>query len=187
GKLDPATPLADNGLSLRKAPTLTTWSWAGPYLGGNVGHGWGKSNANTVLSDAAMGTPLLATNTPGTLNGMSFGGQGGFNWQSGPWVAGIEVDAPQSQHRRRPTPFNSGGGTCNPAASAFGLDAPVTASMGQRLEWFRTLRARLGATLTPDFMVYATGGVAVGRIKTAGTISGSSLTVTQGVTPGVMP
>src|SRR5262249_59564813 len=54
--------------------------------------------------------------------------------------------------------------------------------MAQRLEWFRTLRARLGRTLTPDVMVYATGGLAVGRIKTSGTISGSNLTVTQGVT-----
>ena len=36
--------------------------------------------------------------------------------------------------------------------------------MVQRLEWFRTLRARLGATLTPDSMVYATGGLAVGGI-----------------------
>src|SRR5262249_50202054 len=79
GKLDPAAPLVDKGLSLYKAPTLTAWSWAGPYLGGNVGYGWGKSNANTVLSDATVGTPLLATNPPGTLNGMSFGGQAGFN------------------------------------------------------------------------------------------------------------
>jgi len=54
------------------------------------------------------------------------------------------------------------------------------------LEWFKMLRARLGRTLTPDFMVYATGGLAVGRIKTASTISGSSLTVTQGVTPSVI-
>jgi outer membrane immunogenic protein len=57
--------------------------------------------------------------------------------------------------------------------------------MGQRLEWFRTLRARLGATPTPDSLVYATGGLAVGRIKTSGTIGGSSLTVTQGVTHSV--
>jgi outer membrane immunogenic protein len=58
--------------------------------------------------------------------------------------------------------------------------------MAQRLEWFGTLRARLGATLTPDSLVYATGGLAVGRIKTSGTISGSSLTVTQGVMPSVI-
>jgi outer membrane immunogenic protein len=118
---------------------------------------------------------------------MIFGGQAGFNWQSGPWVLGIEGDAQQAQQRGQATTFNCAGATCNPAASAFGLDAPVTASMAQRLEWFRTLRARLGRILTPDFMIYATGGLAVGRIKTSGTISGSSLAVTQGVTHSVMP
>jgi iron complex outermembrane recepter protein len=187
GKLDPAAPLVDKGVSLYKAPTLTAWTWAGPYLGGNVGHGWGKSNANTVLSDATNGTPLLATNTPGTLNGMGFGGQAGFNWQSGPWVAGIEVDGQQSQQRGRATMFNCAGATCNPTASASGLDAPVTTSMAQRLEWFGTLRARLGATPTPDSLIYATGGLAVGRIKTSGTISGSGNSLTQSVTQSGTP
>src|SRR5262249_41505059 len=70
----------------------------------------------------------------------------------------------------------------NPAATASGLDAPVTTSMAQRLVWFGTLRARLGATPTPDSLVYATGGLAVGRIKTSGTISGSGSSLTQSVT-----
>ncbi len=172
--------------ALYKAPTAPALTWAGLYLGVNVGYGWGKSNTDTVFSDATIGTPLLATITSAALKGMIFGGQAGFNWQSGPWVVGIEGDAQQSQQRGQATTFNCAGATCNPAASAFGLDAPVTASMAQRLEWFRTLRARLGRTLTPDFMVYATGGLAVGRIKTSGTISGSSLTVTQGVMPSVI-
>ncbi len=172
--------------ALYKAPTAPALPWAGLYLGVNVGYGWGKSNTDTVFSDATIGTPLLATITSAALKGMIFGGQAGFNWQSGPWVVGIEGDAQQSQQRGQATTFNCAGATCNPAASAFGLDAPVTASMAQRLEWFRTLRARLGRTLTPDFMVYATGGLAVGRIKTSGTISGSSLTVTQGVMPSVI-
>ena len=34
---------------------------------------------------------------------MSFGGQTGFNWQSGPWVLGIEGDAQQAQQRGRAT------------------------------------------------------------------------------------
>jgi opacity protein-like surface antigen len=42
--------------------------------------------------------------------------------------------------------------------------------MEQRLEWFGTLRARLGATPTPDSLIYATGGLAVGRIKTSGSV-----------------
>jgi outer membrane immunogenic protein len=138
-----------------------------------------------VFSDATTGTPLLATITSAALKGATFGGQAGFNWQSGPWVVGIEGDAQQSQQRGQATTFNCAGATCHPAASAFGLDAPVAASMAQRLEWFRTLRARLGATPTPNSLVYATGGLAVGRIKTSGTISGSSLTITQGVTHSV--
>jgi outer membrane immunogenic protein len=191
-KFDPLGAVYDapkglKGPTLYKAPTTPAWTWAGLYLGVNVGYGWGKSRTDTVFSDATIGTPLRATNTSAALKGVIFGGQAGFNWQSGPWVVGIEGDAQQSQQRGQATTFNCAGATCNPAASAFGLDAPVTASMAQRLEWFRTLRARLGRTLTPDFMVYATGGLAVGRIKTVGSISGSSLTVTQGVTPSVMP
>jgi opacity protein-like surface antigen len=53
------------------------------------------------------------------------------------------------------------------------------------LDWFGTLRARLGVTPTADSLLYATGGLAVGRIKTSGTITGSSLTLTPGVIEGV--
>jgi opacity protein-like surface antigen len=178
-------PKGLKGPTLYKAPTLPAWTWTGLYLGVNAAYGWGKSNTGTVFSDATTGTPLLATITSAALKGATFGGQAGFNWQSGPWVVGIEGDAQQSQQRGQATTFNCAGATCHPAASAFGLDAPVAASMAQRLEWFRTLRARLGATPTPNSLVYATGGLAVGRIKTSGTISGSSLTITQGVTHSV--
>jgi outer membrane immunogenic protein len=177
-KFDPIGAVYDaaagsNARVLRQAPIVTAWTWAGPYLGVNVGYGLGKSNTDTVLSDAIIGTPLIASNTSSKLNGMTYGGQTGFNWQSGPWVAGIEVDAQQSQQRGGTSTFNCAGATCNPAIGAFGLDAPVTATMQQRLEWFGTLRARLGATPTPGSLVYATGGLAIGRIKTSGTISGS--------------
>src|SRR5262249_54994629 len=74
------------GLTLDKLPVVTAWSWAGPYLGVNYGYGWGKSNTDTVLSDASMGTPLIGTHTSTKLAGMTLGGQAGFNWQSGAWV-----------------------------------------------------------------------------------------------------
>ena len=57
--------------------------------------------------------------------------------------------------------------------------------MAQKLEWFATLRARLGVTPTPDSLLYATGGLALGGIRTSGTITGSSLTLTPGVIEGV--
>jgi iron complex outermembrane recepter protein len=178
-------PLAAKGLALDKAPILAAWSWAGPYLGVNYGYGWGKSNTDTVLSDASSGAALVATNMSAKLNGMTFGGQSGFNWQSGPWVAGIEADIQQSRQRGRAATLNFTTAICNPAISAFGLDAPVSVRMAQKLEWFGTLRGRLGVTPTPESLLYATGGLAVGRIKTSGTITGSSLTLTPGVIEGV--
>jgi outer membrane immunogenic protein len=178
-------PLAANGLALDKPPILTAWSWAGPYLGVNYGYGWGKSNTDTVLSDAASGGALFATNMSAKLDGMTFGGQAGFNWQSGPWVAGIEADFQQSRQRGRAATLNCSISICNAAISAFGLDAPVSVRMAQKLEWFGTMRGRLGVTPTPESLLYATGGLAVGRIKTSGTITGSSLTLTPGVIEGV--
>jgi opacity protein-like surface antigen len=166
-------------------PVVTAWTWAGPYLGVNAGYAWGKSDTDTVIGDAITGTPLVATSTSAKFTGMTYGAQAGFNWQSGAFVAGIEADIQNSRQSERVTTFDCAGATCNPAISAFGLDAPVSARMEQRLEWFGTLRGRLGVTPTPGSLLYATGGLAVGRIKTSGTISGSSLGLTEGIIEGV--
>src|SRR5260370_30007226 len=144
---------------------VTAWSWAGPYLGVNYGYAWGKSDTNTALSDAAMGTPLLAADTPFKFNDMIFGGQAGFNWQAGAWVAGIEADFQQSRQRGRAATLSCATAICNPAIGAFGLDAPVTVAMAQKLEWFATLRARLRVTPTPDSLLYATGRPPLRRIR----------------------
>src|SRR5262249_55124389 len=42
----------------------------------------------------------------------------------------------------------------------------------QKLDWFGTVRGRLGATVTPETIAYLTGGLAVAEIKTGGTIFG---------------
>jgi hypothetical protein len=52
------------------APIATTWSWAGPYLGINVGYSAGKSKTDTVFSDASAGTPLFAAGSSDSLNGV---------------------------------------------------------------------------------------------------------------------
>jgi len=64
------------------------------------------------------------------------------------------------------------GAVCNP--SIVDLDAPVTASFiqGHKLDSFGTLRGRIGTTITPDVIAYATGGLAVGSIRTTVNLSG---------------
>jgi outer membrane immunogenic protein len=55
---------------------LNAWSWAGPYIGGNLGYAWGSV-------DNAAPQP----------SGVSGGVQAGYNWQLGsPVVLGLEGD-----------------------------------------------------------------------------------------------
>jgi len=54
---------------------LNAYSWAGPYLGGNLGYAWGS-----------------VENNPTKPSGFAGGVQAGYNWQSGQWVFGSEGD-----------------------------------------------------------------------------------------------
>src|SRR5438445_12491242 len=54
---------------------LNMYSWAGPYLGGNLGYGWGSVDNNPTKPSGFVG-----------------GVQAGYNWQRGPWVFGVEGD-----------------------------------------------------------------------------------------------
>lgn len=54
---------------------LNAYSWAGPYLGGNVGYEWGSVD-----------------NNPAKPSGFIGGVQAGYNFQNGPWVFGVEGD-----------------------------------------------------------------------------------------------
>jgi len=154
-----------------KAPVLTAWSWAGPYLGLNLGYSAGKSKTDGVFSDATLGAPLFATGSSDSLRGVIGGVQAGYNWQAGNWVAGLEGDIQMSGQGATPS-YVCPGAVCNPTVVDF--DAPVTAKLvqGQKLDSFGTLRGRFGSTITPDVIAYATGGLAVGSIRTAITLSG---------------
>src|SRR5262249_44573593 len=69
------------------------------------------------------------------------------------------------------------------------LGSAVTETLDQKLDWFGTLRGRLGFTVAPTVLLYGTGGLAYGDIKTDGTISDptsfSSSTIKAGWTAGV--
>jgi outer membrane immunogenic protein len=70
----PAYPPVAHGYTV--AQPLIDCSWAGPYLGGNLGYDWGKIG-----------------NNPAKPSGFSGGIQAGYNWQNGsPWVFGVEGD-----------------------------------------------------------------------------------------------
>ncbi|WP_412774291.1 outer membrane protein [Nitrobacter sp.] len=126
---------------------MATANWTGFYLGGNVGSG--TSRDRTTLEDVTTGTRALFNLAP---DGIIGGGQIGYNWQAGNIVYGLETDFQGSTQEDNKTCFG-----CAPSAS---LD------FNAKLQWFGTVRGRLGYAIGPS-LFYATGGFAYGNVKTA--------------------
>jgi outer membrane immunogenic protein len=142
-----------------------SWTWNGYYLGINAGYSWGRSHTDAFFKDIANAT-TFGTNASVGMRGRVLGMQTGYNFQSGPWLWGVEADLALTGEVANPV-LTCPGTTCNP----FG---PVEArfDQNQKLDWFGTLRQRFGALVTPDLLIYATGGVAVGGISTGGNVFG---------------
>jgi outer membrane immunogenic protein len=102
---------------------LNAFSWAGPYLGGNLGYDWGSVDHN-----------------PTKPSGFSGGVQGGYNWQSGPLVFGVEGDIQLSGADDTFAPWKFS----NP--------------------WFGTVRGRVGYAFN-NVLFYGTGGLAFGELQ----------------------
>ncbi len=98
------------------------------------------------------------------MNGAIGGAQTGFNWSMGLWLVGIEADLGLSRQRGEPL-FACPQPICNPNGPVFARFDEST-----KLEWFGTLRARFGATITPDALIYVTGGAAIAEFAPEGSI-----------------
>src|SRR5579859_5693548 len=102
---------------------LNAYSWAGPYLGGNIGWDWGSVDNNPTRPSGFVG-----------------GVQAGYNWQTGPWVFGIEGDLE--------------------ATGASDTFAPWKFSN----PWFGTVRGRAGYAFS-NILFYGTAGLAFGELR----------------------
>jgi outer membrane immunogenic protein len=149
---------ADIPARFAKAPIATVWSWTGFYGGVNLGWGFGESTGDYVTSQG-FALQLTQGTIPRTLglkpDGVIGGGQFGYNWQNGAFVFGIEADIQASNVADR---------------VRFTLLPPVgflrSISTGEeRLQWFGTVRGRLGVAPIDRALVYVTGGLAYGGVN----------------------
>jgi outer membrane immunogenic protein len=157
-------------LAARSAPVYTkapeyvaVSNWTGWYIGGNVGYGWG--NSDVIFGDnldpglTALGIPSQKLGN--SVNGVFGGGQIGYNWQIGSIVTGLEADIQASGIK----------GTAQGPGAALFTPTPtetITASSESKLSWFGTVRGRLGVTVTPNLLLYGTGGLAYGEVSHSG-------------------
>jgi outer membrane immunogenic protein len=142
------------------APPPSSYSWAGVYIGGHVGHGWGRADTGfTPLPTAAQFINLAPITLRPNPTGLNGGGQVGYNWQSGRLVFGAEADLSASRMR--------GTITLTPITQNNGASWNGTLTAHQDTTWFGTLRGRIGVTPTPRVLIYGTAGLAYGHVKYA--------------------
>jgi outer membrane immunogenic protein len=168
-------------------PVVAPYNWSGIYVGANGGYSWGRSDTDVEFLTYPGGVPIVPpagsiTSAEFDLNGAIAGLQAGFNWQRDRWVFGIEGDIQWSGQKgsadfvcSAPVVVAAAAipGPCWPSLTFVPAGAAgTTLSLEQKLRWFGTLRGRVGMTITPTWLVYATGGLAVGDIETSATLSG---------------
>jgi outer membrane immunogenic protein len=137
------TPALAADMALKAPPPAPVYSWTGCYIGIEGGGDWGSSHHT---GPAFGGVDIAA---PFSLSGGLVGGTLGCNYQAKQWVFGIEGDGSWTNK-------SGSGPDVAPFNTAFVQDTKEQ-SLG-------TVRGRLGWTPVPQTLIYATGGVAFGRV-----------------------
>ncbi|MBB6262257.1 outer membrane immunogenic protein [Paenochrobactrum gallinarii] len=120
---------------------INTFSWEGAYIGVNAGYGFGKTKETYTVGGTGHLKP----------RGFVGGIQAGYNWQLDQVVAGIEADFQGSSMKKSAPYYN-----------VFDSELGYTEA---KVQWFGTLRGRLGANIAERTMLYGTAGLAYGKVK----------------------
>jgi outer membrane immunogenic protein len=170
-----------------KAPVYVDpgYDWTGFYIGLNGGYSWGNAS-NTFITTV----PIASASQH--MDGWVFGGQAGYNWQfNRSWVFGLEGDIDATGQ--------DGTGLFGPSTTVTVFTPPfgalvlptrtttttATGSLEEKLSWLATFRGRIGVLPSDRVLLYVTGGLAVGEVKsTAGVTTTTSTALSFGTPPG---
>ena len=124
------------------------YNWTGFYIGINGGGAWGTSTWDSTGSF--------------DVSGGMIGGTVGYNWQTGPWVFGVEGDVDWA----------------SVSGSTTVVGCTATGACNTENTWLGTARGRVGYAFD-RFMPYITGGAAFGGVDAthSGFTGGSSTQV----------
>jgi outer membrane immunogenic protein len=164
--------------------------WTGFYLGGYAGGAFGRSKSNTGVAcnspntppayvcdslgnDAANATAINAGGT-GSINADAFNGgmQAGYNWQMRNMVYGLEADF--GSFRLSGSRQGSG---FYPSSTLGTISTANSYAVGSSFDtdWLMTFRGRFGWILQNNVLAYATGGLALTRLKVGNSFSDNNI------------
>jgi outer membrane immunogenic protein len=129
-------------------PPPPVYNWTGFYVGLNAGVAWANHGDIAVTDPVLHGVHQIGL-TQANASGFQGGGQAGYNYQTGPFVLGVETDIQGI----------TGGWNIN-----WGKYSNLGLSTGTHGGWFGTTRARVGYAID-RLLFYATGGVAYGGLN----------------------
>lgn len=168
---------ADLPVKAPPPPPAPVFSWTGFYVGGELGEKWSNTTwTTTALIQSPNPGQAVDASSPTFFDpaGTRAGGYVGYNWQLAPqWVTGIEGDIAWADK----TATTAGipgcalpvANSCIGTSGAFASPGPGRDSSSVTLGWDASLRARLGFLVTPQVLLYGTGGVAWQQLKDSAT------------------
>jgi outer membrane immunogenic protein len=143
--------------------------WSGIYVGLEAGYGWGKQNFDNfdpffsskeqeVRKECLLDEITCGPNaTIGSVSqsGWLAGGFVGAQKQWGSWVLGIEADFDAADIK----------GSTTAKTSFFGGEFQQQHTMNSKIDQLGTVRGKVGWAWSPNWMIYATGGMAFAHVK----------------------
>lgn len=174
-------------MAVKAPPPGPIYNWTGFYWGLNVGGGFGRAGADVNyfavvppppfpgstfcgVTGSVLGSALCINGANRVdMNGPIGGTQAGYNWQSGNYLLGLEADfqgTGQSGRSNFTTNFSNG-----VIINGVG-HGTATISLTERIPWLGTVRGRVGYVAN-QWLFYATGGLAYGRIEVDSSASAS--------------
>lgn len=136
-------------------PVAPIFTWGGFYVGDHTGVIFSETRIRTRGNAANTIANVAANRRPASIRleddfSIASGIQAGYNFQFGQFVFGPEVDLAYTGGVRDRAVFVSGLGD----VSLF----------RQEMDFFGTIRGRVGFTMLPNVLLYATGGLAYAGI-----------------------
>lgn len=150
-----SAPAVAADMAVKAAPVVAARpacaQFGGFYLGGNVGYAYYQHTLNDRDGLGPFIDTGLSNSYRDTQSGWNAGVQGGWNYQSGCTLFGVEADWSWSDTRA--SSFNQDGDQTT------ALPVTDSVTLSSRMRWFGTVRARSGV-IVDNVLLYATGGFA---------------------------